>query len=72
LGLSGTGRVSESAGTPVAAARDPEPARRAKAAGGKPAGGKPAADNDMADIEEILRKRGILPATHECFDPPKH
>src|SRR5207237_7341434 len=36
LGLSGAGRVSEKAGTPVAA-RNPEPARRAKAAGGKPA-----------------------------------
>jgi hypothetical protein len=65
LGVTATGRVSESAKTPVTPARDPEPARRAKAAGGKPAA------DDMADIEEILRKRGILPATHECFDPPK-
>jgi hypothetical protein len=56
LGLEGTGRVSASAGTPAPSAREPEPARRAKAAGAKPA-----ADNDMADIEEILRKRGILP-----------
>jgi hypothetical protein len=57
LGLSGTGRASASAGAPVPPAREPEPARRAKTAGGKPA-----ADDDMADIEDILRKRGILPA----------
>ena len=65
LGLSGAGRVSESAETPVPAARAPEPTRRAKAAGAKPV-----ADDDMADIEEILRKRGILPGTLECLDPP--
>jgi hypothetical protein len=65
LGVSGTGKVPSSAGTPVPPAREPEPARRAKAAGGKPA-----ADDDMADVEEILRKRGILPATHECSGLP--
>jgi hypothetical protein len=65
LGVSGTGRVSTSAGAAATSARQPEPARKAKAAGGKPA-----ADDDMADIEEILRKRGLLPETHECFDPP--
>jgi len=54
LGAGSTGTVSASAGTAVRSARQPEPARRAKAAGGKPA-----ANEDMADIEEILRKRGI-------------
>jgi hypothetical protein len=67
LGVSGTGRVSSSAGVAASSARQPEPARKAK-----PAGGKPAVDDDMADIEEILRKRGLLSETHECFVPPVH
>jgi hypothetical protein len=62
LGALSTGTDPASATVPLA--RKPEPARRAKAAGGKPA-----ADDDMADIEEILRKRGILLAARECIDP---
>jgi hypothetical protein len=54
LGVSGVGRVSSSAGTTASPDRQPEPARRAKAAGRKPAAG-----DDMADIEEILRQRGL-------------
>jgi hypothetical protein len=65
LGVSGMGTSSASAGAASKTARQPEPARKVKAAGGKAA-----ADDDMADIEEILRNRGLLPEAHECFDPP--
>jgi hypothetical protein len=60
LGTAGTGTVSATPRAGVPATRDPEPARRAKA------GGKSADNDDMADIEEILRKRGILPARRKC------
>jgi len=41
------------------AARQPEPARKAPAAKGARKGAAPPPDDDMKDIEDILRKRGL-------------
>jgi hypothetical protein len=50
---------------PPARAPQPQPARRGKGApAGKAPGGAAPLDN-LAEIEEILRKRGILPVTSE-------
>jgi hypothetical protein len=70
-GAKGTALSGAESGIPQARAPQPQPARRGKAepagkapAKAAPAGGTAPLDN-LADIEEILRKRGILPEALE-------
>jgi hypothetical protein len=64
-GATGPAQAGLAAGTAVMptatmpAARQPEPARQAPAAKGSRKGAAAPLDDDMKDIEEILRKRGL-------------
>lgn len=70
-GAKGTGLSGAEGAIPQARApqQEPQPARRGKkdVPAGKAAGGAAPLDN-QADIEEILRKRGILPLAVRCPD----
>jgi hypothetical protein len=70
-GAKGTGLSGAEGAIPQARGpqQEPQPARQGKkdVPSGKAAGGAASLDN-LADIEEILRKRGILPLAVPCPD----
>ena len=61
FGASGAMRERGRGGKPGAARRDAEPQKREEEGAARQASGRgaPAIDDDMADIEALLRKRGI-------------